>query len=76
LRTILELTNDQCIKALTRLGFGRLACSHDNQSYVVPIYFAYRERYLYSFATLGQKIDWMRANPLVCVEADENSQSP
>jgi uncharacterized protein len=66
-----QLTNDQCIKALTHLGFGRLACSHDNQPYVVPIYFAYRERYLYSFATLGQKIEWMRANPLVCVEADE-----
>jgi uncharacterized protein len=68
---ILELTNDECIKALTRLGLGRLACSHDNQPYIVPIYFACRERYLYSFATLGQKIEWMRANPLVCVEADE-----
>jgi uncharacterized protein len=68
---ILALTNDECIKALTRLGFGRLACSHDNQPYIVPIYFAYHERYLYSFATLGQKIEWMRANPLVCVEVDE-----
>jgi len=27
--------------------------------------------YLYSFSTVGQKIEWMRANPLVCVEADE-----
>ena len=26
---------------------------------------------LYSFTTVGQKIEWMRANPLVCVEADE-----
>jgi uncharacterized protein len=68
---ILELTNIECIKVLTRLGFGRLACSQDNQPYIVPIYFAYRERYLYSFATLGQKVEWMRANPLVCVEADE-----
>ena len=30
----------------------------------------YRE-FLYSFATVGQKIEWMRANPLVCVEVDE-----
>jgi nitroimidazol reductase NimA-like FMN-containing flavoprotein (pyridoxamine 5'-phosphate oxidase superfamily) len=29
------------------------------------------QRYLYSFASLAQKIEWMRANPLVCVEADE-----
>jgi pyridoxamine 5'-phosphate oxidase-like protein len=59
---ILELTNNECIKVLTRLGFGRLGCSQDNQPYIVPIYFAYHERYLYSFATLGQKIEWMRAN--------------
>jgi uncharacterized protein len=68
---ILELTNNECIKVLTRLKFGRLACSKDNQPYIVPIYFAYREKHLYSVATLGQKIKWMRANPLVCVEADE-----
>jgi uncharacterized protein len=68
---ILELTNEECSKVLTRLGFGRLACSHDGYPYIVPIYFAYRERYLYSFATLGQKIEWMRANPRVCIEADE-----
>jgi hypothetical protein len=37
----------------------------------VPVYFAYDNGYLYSFSTVGQKIEWMRANPLVCVEADE-----
>jgi uncharacterized protein len=68
---ILELSNQECFKVLTRLGLGRLACSRDNQPYIVPIYFAYREGHLYSFAMLGQKIEWMRANPLVCVEADE-----
>jgi hypothetical protein len=26
---------------------------------------------LYSFATIGRKVEWMRANPLVCVEVDE-----
>src|SRR5206468_11071813 len=29
------------------------------------------DRHLYSVAALGQKIEWMRANPLVCFEADE-----
>lgn len=68
---IIELTNKECFEALTHLTLGRLACSHDNQPYVVPIHFAYHQRHLYSFATRGQKIDWMRINPLVCVEADE-----
>src|SRR5262249_7283634 len=26
---------------------------------------------LYGFTTPGQKVEWMRANPLVCVEVDE-----
>ena len=66
-----ELTKKECLEVLTRLKFGRLGCSRDNQPYVVPVYFAYHERHLYSVAQLGQKIEWMRANPLVAVEADE-----
>jgi len=68
---ILELTQQECVETLTRLRFGRLGCSRDNQPYIVPFNFAYHERYLYSVAAFGQKIEWMRTNPLVCVEADE-----
>ena len=39
--------------------------------YIVPIYFAYEPDHIYGFTTLGQKVEWMRANPLVCVEVDE-----
>jgi nitroimidazol reductase NimA-like FMN-containing flavoprotein (pyridoxamine 5'-phosphate oxidase superfamily) len=38
---------------------------------VVPIYFAYADRHLYAISTMGQKIEWMRTNPRVCVEIDE-----
>jgi hypothetical protein len=37
----------------------------------VPIYFAYEPDHLYSFTAVGKKIEWMRANPKVCVEVDE-----
>lgn len=50
---------------------GRLGCSHDNQPYVVPISFVYEHNQLYGFSTYGQKIEWMRMNPNVCVEIDE-----
>jgi uncharacterized protein len=53
------------------MHLGRLACAQGSQPYIVPIYFSYNNNYLYTFSTVGQKIDWMRANPLVCVEADE-----
>ena len=68
---IKELAAQQCEEFLGRIGFGRLACAHDNEPYVVPVYFAYEPGCLYGFSTFGRKIEWMRANPRVCVEVDE-----
>ena len=68
---IQELTRQASLDLLARTRLGRLACAHGTQPYVVPIYFAYHNECLYGFPTVGQKIEWMRANPLVCVEADE-----
>ncbi len=66
-----EMSRKECEDLLARLGFGRLACVRDNHPYVVPIYFVSESGRLYGFATTGQKIEWMRLNPFVCVEADE-----
>ena len=68
-----DLTREECEALLTRSSLGRLACARDGQPYVVPISFSFDPdgRYLYSFSTLGQKIQWMRRNPRVCVEVDE-----
>jgi uncharacterized protein len=68
-----EMTENECRTALERVGFGRLACARDNHPYVLPIYFSYDGRHLYGFSTLGQKIEWMRSNPLVCLEIDERT---
>jgi uncharacterized protein len=68
---ITEMASKECREILARTGFGRLGCSHNNQPYVVPIYFAYEPDHLYGFSTFGRKIEWMRANPRVCVEVDE-----
>lgn len=68
---IAELTTQESLGVLARTQLGRLACSKSTQPYVVPFYFAYQGKCLYSFSMPGQKIDWMRANPLVCVEADQ-----
>lgn len=68
---IREMNSEECRDMLARLGTGRLGCARNNQPYVVPIYFAYEPDRLYGFSTVGQKIEWMRNNPLVCVEADE-----
>jgi nitroimidazol reductase NimA-like FMN-containing flavoprotein (pyridoxamine 5'-phosphate oxidase superfamily) len=65
------MTENECGEILMRISIGRLACSHHDQPYIVPIYFAYEPELLYGFTTAGQKIEWMRANPKVCVEIDE-----
>lgn len=66
-----EMTGEECHEFLRQMKFGRLGCARDRQPYVVPIYFASDRKHLYCFSTIGQKISWMRANPLVCVEVDE-----
>lgn len=68
---VTEMSGKDCRDLLARLGFGRLACVHQNQPYIVPVYFAYEPDRLYGFATAGRKVEWMRLNPLVCVEVDE-----
>lgn len=70
---IREMSKDECLRVLAGSRLARLACARGNQPYVVPVYLAYHEASgcLYGFTTPGQKIEWMRANPLVCVEVDE-----
>ncbi|MDQ2936648.1 MAG: pyridoxamine 5'-phosphate oxidase family protein [Acidobacteriota bacterium] len=66
-----EMTDDECRSALQEASVGRLGCARDNQPYVVPIYFVFDGKHLYGFTTVGQKIEWMRANPQICLEIDE-----
>jgi uncharacterized protein len=68
-----ELTPSECREVLGRVSLGRLACCRGDQPYIVPVflYFDGERQCLYSFSTVGKKIDWMRSNPTVCVEIDD-----
>ncbi len=69
---IKELTTEECFEVLTAKRVGRIACARKNQPYIVPFRFVVDGgKYFYAVSTLGQKIEWMRANSLVCVEVDE-----
>jgi nitroimidazol reductase NimA-like FMN-containing flavoprotein (pyridoxamine 5'-phosphate oxidase superfamily) len=70
-----ELDRDECAAVLSASRLARLACSRDGQPYVVPIHYAYADDYLYSFSMPGRKIDWMRENPMVCVQIDDLGSS-
>ena len=61
---IQSMTKQASIELLARARLGRLACSHDGQPYITPMSFTYDDDNLHGFSTVGQKITWMRANPL------------
>jgi nitroimidazol reductase NimA-like FMN-containing flavoprotein (pyridoxamine 5'-phosphate oxidase superfamily) len=68
-----ELTPAQCREVLGRTTIARLACARADQPYVVPVSLAFdaASDYLFGFSSVGRKVDWMRENPLVCVEVED-----
>jgi nitroimidazol reductase NimA-like FMN-containing flavoprotein (pyridoxamine 5'-phosphate oxidase superfamily) len=52
---IRDMNAQECRNLLTRLGVGRLACSHDDQPNIMPVYFASEPDRLYGFPTFGRK---------------------
>ena len=68
---ISAISQQECSDLLKRVSIGRLACSLNDQPYVVPVRFSYEDNYIYIFSTLGKKIKWMRQNPKVSLQADE-----
>lgn len=70
---IREMDRSDCLALLSSSRLGRLACSKDNVPYVVPTSIRYVDGVIFSFSLPGQKIDWMRSNPHVCLEVDQIS---
>ena len=68
---IKELTRQECAAILLESHLGHLACVNDNRPYVVPITFAFADNHIYSFSMVGQKVEWMRKNPQVCLQVDD-----
>lgn len=73
---IREMSREECLRMLAGTRLIRLGCAHESQPYIVPVSLVYHqaegcEPSLYGVTTLGQKVEWMRVNPLVCVEVDE-----
>lgn len=68
-----ELNPRECADVLSRTHLGRLGCARFDQPYVVPIHFSFdaERKCVYAFSAIGQKIEWMRNNPKVCLEVEE-----
>jgi len=66
-----SMTPQASIELLARAKVGRLACALEGQPYITLMSVTYDAGWIYTFSTVGQKIAWMRTNPLICVEVDE-----
>ena len=70
-----DLNKKELIDLLERQVFGRLGCSVDGETYIVPINYVYRDNAIYAHSGNGKKIEMMRANPKVCFQVDEISDT-
>lgn len=70
---IRELSRHECNSVVQAGHLARLACCREDRPYVVPITYAFAGNCIYGFSMPGQKIDWMRKNPNVCLQIDEFS---
>jgi len=60
---------------LQRESFGHLGCARNNRPYVLPMHYAYDGKELYFFTTEGMKTQFIQANPQVCLQVEEVTDS-
>lgn len=64
------LSEQQIEELLKRQLIGRLGCSANGITYIVPINYVYRDNTIFAHSAEGKKIDMMRKNPSVCFQVD------
>ncbi len=60
---------------LQRGSFGHLGCAREGRPYVLPMNYAYDGKDLYFFTTEGMKTQYIGANPQVCLQVEEVTDS-
>lgn len=66
-----ELSREEIEEFLLGRRIARLGCHAGGETYVVPLIVAYADGAVVAVTTEGRKIEMLRENPRVCVEADE-----
>ena len=68
---ILEMRDGEVHELLKRVGYGHLACSRDDQPYVVPINYVFDGNEIFIYTTAGLKTDVIKSNPKICLQVEE-----
>lgn len=67
------LTGTEIAEVLNKNVLGRIGCSENGRTYVVPISYAFADNVVYCRTFEGMKLRMMRANPSVCFEVEDYS---
>jgi nitroimidazol reductase NimA-like FMN-containing flavoprotein (pyridoxamine 5'-phosphate oxidase superfamily) len=65
-----ELLRDEIEEFLRRQRIARLGCHARDETYIVPLIYAYEDGAVVAVTTEGRKTAMLRENPRVCVEVD------
>lgn len=66
-----QMIESDALRLLGELRVGRMGCCLDNIPYVVPVHYYFDGQDIYIHSLPGKKIDMLRANPNVCLQADD-----
>ncbi len=66
-----KLTTSEIDELLYTANLGRIGCSFNGKTYVVPVNYVYDGRSVIAHSVEGMKINIMRRNNDVCFEVDE-----
>lgn len=65
-----ELNKKEIMDLLAKQVIGRLGCHANDETYIVPVNYVYKDEYIYAHSGSGKKIEMMRQNPKVCFQVD------
>jgi len=66
-----DMSQEEMLALLARIGFGHLGCAREGRAYVVPINYAYDPQAIYIFTTEGMKTEFMESNAQVCLQVEQ-----
>ena len=70
-----DMSHIEMHELLERQSFGHLGCAREGRPYVVPMNYAYDGKDLVFFTTEGMKTHFIDANPEVCLQVEEVTDS-
>ena len=70
-----KLKDTDALEVLRQGSLGRLGCIAADWPYVVPVNYYFDGKDIYIHSLPGKKLDALRANPRVCLQADEIKDS-